>query len=79
MRRNGKGDANYRRATHDALWPQTASWADALAAVPAPFLALRTIKSDTLVGVDPERVHELDQEDATWRTKGTYGVAQYAP
>lgn len=74
-----KGDANYRRATNDALWPAEASWADAVAAVPAPFLALRTVKSDTLVGVDPDTVRHLDQNEGAWRTKGTYGVAQYAP
>lgn len=74
-----KGDANYRRTTNDAIWPETASWGEAAGAVPAPFLALRTIKSDTLVGVDSRRVHALDRMDDAWRTKGTYGVAQYAP
>jgi hypothetical protein len=73
-----KGDANYRRATNDAIWPPEASWADAVAAVPAPFLALRTVKSDTLVGVDPATVQRLDATQADWRTTGTYGVAQYA-
>jgi len=73
-----KGDANYRRATNDAIWPSEASWSEAVKAMPAPFLALRTIKSDTLVGVDADTVRRLNRHDEEWRTKGTYGVAQYA-
>jgi hypothetical protein len=73
----GKGDANYRRATNDALWPDDASWAEAVSDVPGPFLALRTVKSDTLVGVAPAAVRRLDRGEEGWRTRGTYGVAQY--
>lgn len=73
-----KGDVNYRRATNDALWPAGASLADAVEAFPAPLLALRTIKSDTLVGVAPETVARLDGQEDGWRTRGTYGVAQFA-
>lgn len=74
-----KGDANYRRITNDAIWPPDAGLADAAGAFPAPLLALRTLKSDTLVGVDPEIRARLDREDDNWRTSGTYGVAQFAP
>ncbi|MFB6231850.1 MAG: damage-control phosphatase ARMT1 family protein [Salinibacter sp.] len=74
-----KGDANYRRITNDALWPPEATLADAAGPFPAPLLALRTLKSDTLVGVDPDTRARLDREEENWRTKGTYGVAQFAP
>lgn len=74
-----KGDANYRRATHDAVWPVDTSLSEALQDFPAPFLALRTLKSDTLVGVPPATVERLNREEDNWRTKGTYGVAQFAP
>lgn len=74
-----KGDANYRRLTNDALWPAGTELAEAVADFPAPLLALRTIKSDTLVGVDADRVAQLDRAEPGWRTEGTYGVAQYAP
>lgn len=74
-----KGDANYRRITNDAIWPPKATLADAVGAFPAPLLALRTLKSDTLVGVDPETRTRLDGDEENWRTKGTYGVAQFAP
>lgn len=74
-----KGDANYRRITNDAIWPEDATLSDAAGSFPAPLLALRTLKSDTLVGVDPDTRHRLDAEEENWKTKGTYGVAQFAP
>ncbi len=74
-----KGDANYRRITNDALWPPEATLSDAAGPFPAPLLALRTLKSDTLVGVDPDTRARLDRHEEDWRTSGTYGVAQYAP
>ena len=73
-----KGDANYRRITNDAVWPSGAEFATAAREFPAPLIALRTIKSDTLVGVDAATMDRLDREDDGWRTRGTYGVAQYA-
>jgi hypothetical protein len=73
-----KGDANYRRTTNDAVWPADATWEAAARGAPTPLLALRTIKSDPLVGVAPETVRRLDAEAPDWRTTGTYGVAQYA-
>ena len=71
-----KGDANYRRASNDAIWPLDATLADALGPVPSPVVALRTIKSDTLVGVDADRQRALDAAEPGWRTRGTYGVVQ---
>ncbi len=73
-----KGDANYRRATNDALWPLDTSMREALGPFPAPLALLRTLKSDTLVDVSPERAAELDVKHPAWRSGGTYGVLQYA-
>ena len=72
-----KGDAHYRRIGNDAVWPPDATLDDAVPDFPAPLLALRTLKSDTLVGVDADTVRRLDEEEPDWRTKGTYGVAQF--
>lgn len=74
----GKGDVNYRRTTNDAEWPAEAQLDEAVRGFPAPLLALRTVKSDTLVGVDPATVARLDREEEGWREIGTYGVAQFA-
>ncbi|MEM6648160.1 MAG: ARMT1-like domain-containing protein, partial [Bacteroidota bacterium] len=40
-----KGDANYRRTTHDALWPEDTTLSHILRDFQAPLLALRTLKS----------------------------------
>lgn len=75
----GKGDVNYRRATNDALWPAGTTLAEAVRGFPAPLLLLRTLKSDTLVGLDASLHTRMDREgEANWRTSGTYGVAQFA-
>ncbi len=70
-----KGDANYRRAVGDAVWPADAAFADVTAYFPAPLLALRTLKSDPIVGLAPGRAAALEREDATWRVNGKRGVA----
>lgn len=73
-----KGDANYRRATNDAIWPLETRMSEALGPFPAPLALLRTLKSDTLVEVPPDRAAELEVEHPQWRANGTYGVMQYA-
>ncbi len=74
----GKGDVNYRRAAHDAVWPLETTLEEAVSRFPAPLLLLRTLKSDTLVEVPRARAAELDTAEPDWRTNGTYGVVQYA-
>jgi hypothetical protein len=70
-----KGDANYRRAVNDAVWPPETPFRDVLAYFPAPLLALRTLKSDPIVGLPMGRARELDERDPTWRVNGKRGVA----
>lgn len=73
-----KGDINYRRATNDALWPPGANLSEAITGFPSPILFLRTLKSDTLVGLSETLHARMDREaEADWRTSGTYGVAQF--
>ena len=72
-----KGDINYRRITHDAIWPPGTPLASAIHAFPAPILALRTLKSDTLIGVDSATIEQLNRSaPQDWRTSGAYAVAQ---
>ena len=47
-----KGDLNYRRLVGDRLWPPTTPFADVTAYFPGPVAALRTLKSDVIVGLD---------------------------
>jgi hypothetical protein len=70
-----KGDAHYRRAVGDALWPPEAPFSDVTAYFPAPLLALRTLKSDTIVGLPHGMAGRLDGEDPRWRVNGQRGVA----
>lgn len=70
-----KGDAHYRRAVGDALWPPETPFAAVTRYFPAPLLALRTLKSDTIVGLQPGTAARLDAEDARWRVNGRRAVA----
>ncbi|MFN8379134.1 MAG: ARMT1-like domain-containing protein [Anaerolineae bacterium] len=74
-----KGDLNYRRLVGDAMWPGETPFSDVLAWFPAPLLALRTLKSDPVVGLAPGQAERLDAESPGWRTNGRRGVMQYKP
>jgi damage control phosphatase ARMT1-like protein len=70
-----KGDAHYRRAVGDALWPADTPTATVLSYFPAPLLALRTNKSDPIVGLAPGQAATLDALDPGWRVNGQRGLA----
>jgi hypothetical protein len=72
-----KGDANYRRMVGDAVWPLETSFAVVTGYFPAPLLALRTLKSDPLIGVTSYAAEALDKLDKDWRVNGKRGVIQY--
>jgi hypothetical protein len=74
-----KGDANYRRVVGDAIWPDGATFAGATAYFPAPLVCLRTMKSDSLVGVPAARTSALDAIDPEWRINGRRGLVQGRP
>lgn len=69
-----KGDLNYRRLVGDAHWTPTTSFQDLTSYFPAPLAALRTLKSDVAVGVDPDRLAHLETNAPGWRTDGTHAV-----
>lgn len=71
-----KGDANYRRLLGDSRWPATTPLAAAVPYLPAPFVALRTLKSEPIVGLAGGMAQKLDQEDAAWRVNGKRGLIQ---
>lgn len=70
-----KGDANYRRAVGDALWPAETPTRAATSYFPAPLILLRTLKSDPIVGLAPGQAEALDQADGSWRVNGQRGIA----
>ncbi len=71
-----KGDANYRRLVGDAEWETSTPPIRASGPLPCPMLALRTLKSDPIVGLPAELVKRLDRESPTWRVDGRRGVIQ---
>ncbi|GAA3607404.1 damage-control phosphatase ARMT1 family protein [Kineosporia mesophila] len=71
-----KGDLNYRRLVGDAAWPATTPFGAVTSYWPGRVAALRTLKSDVLVGVDEERLAALDATGEAWRTSGRHAVIQ---
>lgn len=71
-----KGDLNYRRLVGDQLWPATTSFAELTSSFPSPLVALRTLKSDVIVGLDAKTLAGLDETGEAWRTSGTHAVIQ---
>ncbi|MEZ4869956.1 MAG: damage-control phosphatase ARMT1 family protein [Caldilineaceae bacterium] len=72
-----KGDANYRRLLGDRQWPFTLPFAEVVCYTPAPLLALRTLKSEIVVGLPPEQPAAIHARDAAWLTNGRWGVIQF--
>lgn len=72
-----KGDVNYRRLLDDRHWPHTARLEEVAATFPAPFLVLRTLKGEILVGLAPGQAEALAAEDPTWLINGQRGLIQY--
>jgi uncharacterized protein with ATP-grasp and redox domains len=71
-----KGDANYRRAIGDAIWPAETSFVKATSYFPRPLVCLRTMKCDALAGISATHSAELDRADPDWRINGRRGLAQ---
>lgn len=72
-----KGDANYRRLLGDRHWSFTTPFSTVLGATPAPLLALRTLKSELVVGLTAEQIQAAQQRDPTWLTNGNWGLIQF--
>ncbi|MEV6750836.1 damage-control phosphatase ARMT1 family protein [Streptomyces sp. NPDC051214] len=72
-----KGDLNYRRLVGDRLWPATTPFEEPTAYFPGPVAALRTLKSDVIVGLDERTEAELNAAHGQgWRTSGTHALIQ---
>jgi uncharacterized protein with ATP-grasp and redox domains len=71
-----KGDANYRRITGDAVWEAATPFSEVVGYFPTPLAALRTLKSDPVVGLASGVAEQLDRADPSWRVNGRRGVIQ---
>jgi len=73
-----KGDANYRRLLGDRQWDFSTPFAEALAPLPVPVLALRTLKAEVAAGLSASQIQRLDETDPGWSVNGRWGLIQYA-
>ena len=71
-----KGDANYRRVVGDAPWPPDAPFAEAAGFAAFPMLCLRTMKSDSVLGLPSGLAERLDASEPRWRIDARRGLAQ---
>jgi hypothetical protein len=71
-----KGDVNYRRLLDDRSWPHTTRMEDVCSYFPAPFVTLRTLKGEIIVGLESGQAEELQAKDPTWLINGKRGVIQ---
>ncbi|MEV6859851.1 damage-control phosphatase ARMT1 family protein [Streptosporangium subroseum] len=74
-----KGDLNYRRLVGDRDWPPTTPFAVVTEYFPGPVAALRTLKSEVVVGLGAETVTALEASGQPWRVSGTHGLIQARP
>ncbi len=73
-----KGDVNYRRLLDDRHWPPDTSLDVMTGAFPRPFLILRTLKGEIIVGLAPGQADALTAADPTWLINGKRGLIQLA-
>lgn len=71
-----KGDLNYRRLIGDRHWLPTTSFHEVTRYFPTPVAALRTLKSDAVVGIEPRLLESLEASSEFWRTNGRFGLIQ---
>jgi uncharacterized protein with ATP-grasp and redox domains len=71
-----KGDVNYRRLLGDAHWPSTTPFERATAYFPVPFVALRTLKGELILGLRAGEAERLGEQDPDWMVNGRRGVIQ---
>lgn len=72
-----KGDVNYRRLLSDLHWPHTKKLEDLTAFFPNPFVTLRTLKSELIVGLEPGVSEAITSEDPSWLINGKRGLIHF--
>jgi uncharacterized protein with ATP-grasp and redox domains len=73
-----KGDVNYRRLVDDRHWPPKTPVNVAAGYFPAPFLSLRTLKAELVVGLTDEILSRVENEsDPDWLINGKRGLITF--
>lgn len=71
-----KGDLNYRRLVGDSAWPPDTPFGTVTEYFPGPVAAVRTLKSDVVVGVPADTLARLESSGEPWRTNGAHALIQ---
>jgi hypothetical protein len=71
-----KGDLNYRRLVGDRAWPASTPFEAVTDYFPGPVAAVRTLKSDVVVGIPADTLSGLDASGERWRTSGAHALIQ---
>ena len=74
-----KGDVNYRRLLEDRDWPPTTDLAEVTVYMPAPYVTLRTLKAELIVGMAPGQAEAIAAEDPEWLVNGERGGIHHVP
>ncbi len=69
-----KGDLNYRRLLDDRRWSPTTRLEDVTGYFPAPFLTLRTLKAEIIVGLQEGQAEALSAAEPDWLVNGRRGL-----
>lgn len=73
-----KGDLNYRKLVGDRSWRPTTKFRESLTGFePAPLVTLRTIKADTVTGLNEGIAEEISKKSPNWMISGEYGLVQF--
>jgi len=69
-----KGDVNYRRLLDDRHWDPTTDLRSITRYMPTSHLALRTLKGELIVGLQPGQAETLARLDPQWLLNGERGL-----
>ncbi|XP_063835480.1 damage-control phosphatase ARMT1-like isoform X2 [Ostrinia nubilalis] len=73
-----KGDLNYRKLLGERNCNPVLGFEPSLQGfIPAPIIAVRTVKADLICGLPKGRWEQLNKIDEQWMQKGDYGVIQF--
>ncbi|XP_003741958.1 protein-glutamate O-methyltransferase [Galendromus occidentalis] len=75
-----KGDLNYRKLVGDRAWKVDIDFQQSLLGFrPSPLVTLRTIKADTVTGLEVGVAEKAASSDPNWMITGEFAVVQYVP
>ncbi|CAG9790027.1 unnamed protein product [Diatraea saccharalis] len=75
-----KGDLNYRKLLGERNCSSVLGFEAALQGfIPAPILAVRTVKAELICGLPKGKADQISKIDPDWMRKGDYGVIHFCP